>query len=102
MSMPMSPPMSATAHITSFLILCKPQHRDAVRDAAANLRGVEIHHCGDNGKIVAVAEGSNESHIADALQALQTMPGVIAANLVYHGIADDTADDIDIADEHGG
>ena len=73
-------------HISSFVILCKPQNRHAVADAVAALRGLEIHHCGSNGKIVAVAEGGTESHITQALQTLQDLPGVVAANLVYHGI----------------
>ena len=80
-------------HITSFLILCRPENRHSVRAATAALPGVEIHYCGDNGKIVAVAESASESHITDALQTLQTMPGVVAANLMYHGVEEDAAEE---------
>ncbi len=75
-----------SAHITSFVILCHPRQRREVRDAAAALPGVEIHHCGEDGKIIALAEGANEHAIGDALLRLQSTPGVIAANMVYHGI----------------
>ena len=80
-------------HITSFLILCRPENRHSVRAATAALPGVEIHYCGDNGKIVAVAESASESHIADALQTLQSMPGVVAANLMYHGVEEYAAEE---------
>lgn len=82
-----------SAHVTSFLILCRPQNSRAVAAAAATLPGVEIHHCGDDGKIVALAEGGTEAHITRALQELQDVPGVISANLVYHGIDEDTLED---------
>lgn len=78
-----------SAHITSFVILCRPHLRYVVRDATAALPGVEIYHCGDDGKIVALAEGDNERQVGDALVQLQTMPGVIAANMAYHGIDED-------------
>lgn len=81
-----------SAHITSFVILCHPHSRQAVRATVAALPGVEVHHCGDDGKIVALAEGGNEQHIGDALTRLQSLPGVIAANMVYHGIADNEDD----------
>ena len=81
-----------SAHIASFVILCRPENQNAVAAAATALPGVEIQHCGINGKIVAVAEGANESAVANALQALQDAPGVIAANLVYHGIDEDDSD----------
>lgn len=83
-----------SAHITSFVILCRPQMRHRARDAIAELPGVEIYHCGDDGKIVAVAEGGNEFHIGDALVRMQNAPGVVAANMAYHGIDEsDGADD---------
>lgn len=73
-------------HVTSFIILCRPQLRDAVKDEIAQLPGVEIHYCGEDGKIVALSEGGSEAHIGDAIAKMQSVPGVIAANMVYHGI----------------
>lgn len=75
-----------SAHISSFVILCLPEKRHAVMRAAAGLPGVEIYRCSDDGKIIALAEGGHENHIADTLQTLQDLPDVIAANMVYHGI----------------
>lgn len=80
--------MSA-AHVTGFLILCRPQNRLAVSAAVAALPGVEVRHCSDDGKIAAVAESGSEEEISGAITQLQTLPGVIAANLVYHGIDED-------------
>lgn len=79
----------AAAHITGFLILCRPQNRLAVSAAVAALPGVEVQHCGDDGKIAAVAESGGEEEISGAIMQLQSLPGVIAANLVYHGIDED-------------
>lgn len=78
-------------HITSFLILCRPQNRHSVAQAAAALPGLEVRHCGDDGKIVALAEGGTESHITTAMQRLQELPEVVAVNLVYHGVDEDDA-----------
>ena len=75
-----------SAHITSFVVLCRPQKVREVRAAIAAMPGVEIHYCGDGGKIVALAEGGSEHHIGDALAKLQSVPGVVAANMAYHGI----------------
>ena len=72
------------AHVSSFVVLCRPRDRDSVRAALAALPGVEVHHCGEDGKIVALAAG-DESHVGDALVRMQSVPGVIAANMVYHG-----------------
>lgn len=74
-----------SAHISSFVVLCRPQKLGEARAAIAALPGVEIHYCGGS-KIVAIAEGGEEHHISDALAKMQDIPGVIAANMVYHGI----------------
>ncbi len=79
-------------HISSFLILCKPENRRMVADAAAALPGVEVCHSGANGKIVAIAEGGTETHITHALQTLQDLRGVVTVNLVYHGVEESTGD----------
>ena len=55
--------------------------------AVADLPGVEIYHVADNGRIVALAEGDGE-HVGYALTQMQSLPGVIAANMVYHGMDD--------------
>ena len=80
-----------SAHISSFVILCRPQERNAVSAAVADLPGVEIYHVADNGRIVALAEGDGY-HVGEALTQMQSLPGVIAANMVYHGI-DDSEDE---------
>lgn len=79
------------AHISSFVILCRPQNRAAVRASLDALSGVEVHHCGEDGKIVAVSESEDEYQIGDMLTELQSIPGVIAANMVYHGIENESA-----------
>ena len=79
-----------SAHITSFVILCLPRMRFVARDAVAALPGVEIHHCGDDGKIVATAESASEIQIGDALVKMQNAPGVVAANMIYHAAEDET------------
>lgn len=86
-----------SAHISSFVILCRPQERHIVSMAVADLPGVEIYHVADNGRIVALAEGDGE-HVGYALTQMQSLPGVIAANMVYHGM-DDSEDDSE--DENG-
>lgn len=78
--------MEGGAHITSFVILCRPQLRRGVSAAVAALPGVEVHHCGADGKIVAVAEGDDAQAMGEALMRLQDLPGVAAANMVYHGV----------------
>lgn len=81
-----------SAHISSFIILCLPEKRHTVAHAAACLPGVEIYRCSDDGKIIALAEGGHETHIAETLQTLQDLPHVIAANMVYHGIDEDSSE----------
>ena len=88
-----------SVHLSSFVVLCRPQKLGEARATIAALPGVEIHYCG-GGKIVAIAEGGSEKHISDALAKMQDIPGVVAANMVYHGV--EYAEDETDGYQHGG
>lgn len=70
-------------HITSFVIRARPADAPGLARLLAERLGVEIHAVAD-GKIVATLESPSEQHVTDALDAMQRLDGVMAANLVFH------------------
>lgn len=65
------------------LVQCKPQQREAIERQILAL-GCEVHLTTPEGKMVLTLEQALDSEIADTLVALQNIPGVFTASLVYH------------------
>lgn len=73
------------AHISSLVIQATPARLSTVREAVRQYGGdVAVEDA--RGKIVAVLECAHSTEIADFSDRMSKVPGVISANLVYHGI----------------
>ncbi|MGL5813562.1 chaperone NapD [Aeromonas sp.] len=71
-------------HVSSLVVLTQPPLRHQLAQQIATLDGAEIHAVSDEGKLVVTLEGMSQRPIMDAIDAIQAMPGVLSAALIYH------------------
>ena len=71
-------------HVSSLVVLTQPSLRHQLARQIATLDGAEIHAVSDEGKLVVTLEGMSQRPIMDSIDAIQAMPGVLSAALIYH------------------
>lgn len=71
-------------HITSLFVLSRPTSRHEVASAIAQMPGAEVHAVTEEGKLVITLEGAAQRTIIDCIDAINALPGVISASLIYH------------------
>ncbi len=85
-TMPKEQQASFEVHISSMVVLCRP---DALESAVSQIKTnplAEIHAVDESGKIIVVLETPSEQNILDGIQELENIEGVISATLVYHQV----------------
>lgn len=89
--------MSETRHhISSAVIITRPERVDDLWQRLNTLEGVEPHAKGA-GKIVIVIEGPTASYLGEALIRISAMDDVIAAHMVFEQAiieGEETSDDV--------
>ncbi|MBW3759574.1 chaperone NapD [Aeromonas jandaei] len=76
--------MSQEFHVSSLVVLTQPTLRHQLAEEIAALDGAEIHAVTDEGKLVVTLEGASQRPIMAAIDAIQALPGVLSAALIYH------------------
>ncbi len=76
--------MKQEFHVSSLVVLTQPSLRHQLADEIATLEGAEIHAVSDEGKLVVTLEGPSQRPIMEAIDAINAMPGVLSAALIYH------------------
>ncbi len=71
-------------NISGVLVMAQPARMAAVQRALARCAGVEIHSTSPDGRIVITIDGTAATGSIHPLIRIQRIPGVLAANLVYH------------------
>ena len=79
-------------HIASLILRCRPDattelSRLIAADQAYGLRAAAA------GRLVVLIEGQDEVQLADRMNGLRELPGVLAVDLVHHEIDDDEVAD---------
>jgi nitrate reductase NapD len=72
----------AMLHIASAVVKARPAEQDAVLARIAALAGTEI-MAADRGRIIVVIEAAHHRDIADTLDRLAMLDGVLSATLVF-------------------
>lgn len=76
--------MTEELHISSIVVHCRPEHADALSRQILALN-CEIAPTEDSpGRLIVLVERSTVRQVADLLDTLQALPGVLSALLVYH------------------
>ena len=70
-------------NISGVLLHAQPGHVDRVCEGLRAVHGAEVHATTPDGRIVATLETPDDAAMAQALSALNLMPGVMSASLVY-------------------
>ena len=75
-----------TAHISSLVVQCRPENTDSLVSTLNEMEHVEVpEHC-SSGKLVVLLETPGEAVSIERISAIEHLPGVISAALVYHEI----------------
>ena len=80
-------------HISSAVVVTRPDLEDVLAEKLAGLEGVEVHARGA-GKIVVVIEGPTAGHLGDVLVSISAMDGVIAAHMVFEQAVTENEEDV--------
>ena len=71
-------------NITGLLVSAHPGHTDALREQLTAMSGVEVHAVTPEGHMVVTVERPTDGEMTGAFDAINRLPGVLSAALVYH------------------
>lgn len=81
-------------HISSLVVHALPEHLATVKAQIEQFENAEIYGDSPEGKIVVVLETQNQGFVTDTIDAINNLPNVLSAVLVYHQI-ETNLDDLD-------
>ena len=70
--------------ISGVLVRAYPEQIDTIGKLLSNMPGVEVHGNNEDGRIVVTVEQDDANQMSDVLTDMQTIPGVLAASMIYH------------------
>ncbi|EKO3432501.1 chaperone NapD [Vibrio fluvialis] len=73
-------------HISSLVVHALPEHLKTVKAQIEQFENAEIYGDSPEGKIVVVLETQNQGFVTDTIDAINNLPNVLSAVLVYHQI----------------
>jgi nitrate reductase NapD len=79
-------------NVIGVLVQTTPDREAEVQAQLAGMPGVEVHASAGDGRLVVTAVDLDTANASDALMAMQLMPHVVAASLVYHAFEPETQD----------
>jgi nitrate reductase NapD len=77
---------SDSCHIASMVVQCRPEKLDTISAALTAIDGLEVPERDERGKLVVLIEAIGEAQLMTLVSTIESTPGVISANLVYHQI----------------
>ncbi|GIU23025.1 chaperone NapD [Shewanella hafniensis] len=75
--------MSKELHITSLVVQVLPQKMADVRQQIMTIENAEL-SVNNEVKLVVVIEGETQRALMDCIEAINAIPGVLSATMVYH------------------
>lgn len=75
---------STGIHIAGLVVHTRPESLKRVSAGLARLPGAEVHAADPRGKLVVTLEAASDGKIADLLNFIPEIPGVIACTLAHH------------------
>jgi len=85
-------------HIAGVVVHAQPARLDDLRRTIEAMSGVEVHAANDQGKLVVTIEGPSTRFVSAHIDALQKLPGVLSAALVYQHYEDAQSMDQEMSD----
>jgi nitrate reductase NapD len=75
-------------NISGVLVRTYPEQIESVGKILSAMAGVEVHGNNEDGRIVVTVEQDDANQMTDVLIGMQTIPGVLAASMIYHQFED--------------
>lgn len=79
-------------NVIGVLVQTTPDHEAEVLAHLAEMHGVEVHAATGDGRLVVTATDLDTVYASDNLMAMQQVPHVIGASLVYHAFEPELQD----------
>jgi nitrate reductase NapD len=70
-------------NISSMVVRTRPESVAPLKAALLEIPGLEIHAATEDGRLIVTLEDTPEQSVSEAVMRVSTVPGVIAASLVY-------------------
>jgi nitrate reductase NapD len=71
-------------NISGVLVKAYPDNLVTIEKTLSTMTGVEVHGNNEDGRIVITVEDESANNISDTLVAIQDVPGVLSAAMIYH------------------
>ena len=71
-------------NICGVLVHVFPDRAAEIASALESMPGVKLHGRADGGRLIVIIEDTEAMKALESLAAIHTLPGVVAAALVYH------------------
>lgn len=71
-------------NITGILVSAHPGQTETLREQLTSIAGVEVHAVSPEGRMVVTVERPTDGEMTGAFDAINQLPGVLSAALVYH------------------
>jgi nitrate reductase NapAB chaperone NapD len=75
-------------HIASLVVQCLPEKLEETCSLIESLPATEVPARGEGGKFVVLLEMESEAELLGRITEIETMSGVISANLAFHQVDD--------------
>jgi len=75
--------MNKELHVTSLVLQIKPEHMSAVRIAIIAMENADV-SVNNEIKLVVILEGDSTGSIMTDIDTINSIPGVVTADMVYH------------------
>lgn len=75
-------------NISGVVVKAYPEKIISIEKALATMNGVEVHGNNEDGRIVITVEQEGANSLSDTLVAIQDVPGVLSAAMIYHQFDD--------------
>jgi nitrate reductase NapD len=86
-------------NITGILVSAQPRQTERLREQLAAMAGVEVHAVSPEGRMVVTVERPTDAEMTAAFDAINRLPGLLSAALVYHH-DEDLVEDHRIEESH--
>ena len=81
-------------NLSSIIVFTSPENIETLHGSLRTLPGIEVHHqCHDTGRLIVIQEALDDKTEMDGLRRIKALPFVKAAEMFYHYVDDDSAQD---------
>ena len=78
-------------HFASLVVHCRPENLASATEAISAIPNIDVPVSDNNAKLVVMLEMSDESELLGGITAIEAVPGVVSATLVFHQVEDTEA-----------